>query len=130
MAASERIYITVNGKTAHGSRPDQGNDAVVAAAHVITGLQSIISRRISPLDPAVLTIGTIHGGYRYNVIADCVKLEGTVRTVNPETQAIMPELITKTAKGIAESLGYIVRCRIRERLPALDERLEIGGDCG
>ena len=105
MAASDRIYITVNGKTAHGSRPDQGNDAVVAAAHVITGLQAIISRRISPLDPAVITIATIHGGYRYNVIADCVKLEGTVRTVNPETQAIMPELITKTAKGIAESLG-------------------------
>ena len=105
MAASDRIYITVHGKTAHGSRPDQGNDAIVAAANVITGLQSIISRRISPIDSAVLTIGTIHGGYRYNVIPDSVKLEGTVRTLNPETQSRMPELITQSAKGIAEGLG-------------------------
>ena len=105
MAASDRIFINVHGKTAHGSRPDQGLDAIVAASHVITGLQSIISRSISPLDSAVITIGTIHGGYRYNVIPDNVKLEGTVRTLNPKIQSQMPELITRTAKGIAESLG-------------------------
>ncbi|MBQ9389340.1 MAG: amidohydrolase [Synergistaceae bacterium] len=105
MAASDRIFLTVHGKTAHGSRPDQGNDAVVTSAHIITGLQSIISRSVSPLDSAVLTIGTIHGGYRYNVIPDTVKLEGTVRTLNPKIQSLMPELITRTAKGIAESLG-------------------------
>ncbi len=105
MAASDRVYITVHGRTAHGSRPDQGNDAIVAAANVITGLQAVISRSISPLDSAVLTIGTIHGGYRYNVIPDTVKLEGTVRTLNPETQSRMPELITRTARGIAEGLG-------------------------
>ena len=105
MAASDRIFLTVHGKTAHGSRPDQGNDAVVTSAHIITGLQSIISRSVSPLDSAVITIGTIHGGYRYNVIPDTVKLEGTVRTLNPKIQSLMPELITRTAKGIAESLG-------------------------
>ena len=105
MAASDRVYITVHGRTAHGSRPDQGNDAIVAAAHVITGLQAVISRSVSPLDSAVLTIGTIHGGYRYNVIPDNVKLEGTVRTLNPSVQSRMPELITRTAKGIAEGLG-------------------------
>ena len=105
MAASDRIFLTVHGKTAHGSRPDQGNDAIVTAANIITGLQSVISRSVSPLDSAVLTIGTIHGGYRYNVIPDTVKLEGTVRTLNPDTQSRMPELITRTAKGIAEALG-------------------------
>lgn len=105
MAASDRIFLTVHGKTAHGSRPDQGNDAVVTSAHIITGLQSIISRSVSPLDSAVITIGTIHGGYRYNVIPDTVKLEGTVRTLNPKIQSLMPELITRTAKGIADSLG-------------------------
>lgn len=105
MAASDRIFLTVHGKTAHGSRPDQGNDAIVSAAHIITGLQSIISRSVSPLDSAVITIATIHGGYRYNVIPDIVKLEGTVRTISPETQSQMSELITRTAKGIAESLG-------------------------
>ena len=105
MGASDRIFLTVKGRTAHGSRPDQGLDAIVASAHIITGLQSIISRSVSPLDSAVITIGTIHGGYRYNVIPDSVKLEGTVRTLLPQTQARMPELITRTAKGIAESLG-------------------------
>ena len=105
MAASDRIYMTVHGKTAHGSRPDQGSDAIVTSANIITGLQAIISRSVSPLDSAVLTIGTIHGGYRYNVIPDTVKLEGTVRTLNPETQSRMPELITRTARGIAEALG-------------------------
>lgn len=105
MAASDRIFLTVHGRTAHGSRPDQGNDAIVTAANVITGLQSIISRSVSPLDSAVLTIGTIHGGYRYNVIPDTVKLEGTVRTLSPEVQSRMPELITRTANGIAQALG-------------------------
>ena len=105
MAASDRIFITVHGKTAHGSRPDQGLDAIVTASHVITGLQTIISRSVSPLNSAVITIGTIHGGYRYNVIPDCVKLEGTVRTLNPDIQERMPELITRTSKGIAEALG-------------------------
>ena len=105
MAASDRVYLTVHGKTAHGSRPDQGNDAIVAAAHVITGLQAILSRSVSPLDSAVLTIGTIHGGYRYNVIPDTVKLEGTVRTLNPSVQDMMPGLISRTATGIAEALG-------------------------
>ncbi|MBQ7665662.1 MAG: peptidase dimerization domain-containing protein, partial [Synergistaceae bacterium] len=52
MAASDRIFLTVNGQTAHGSRPDQGVDAIVAASHIVTGLQSIISRSVSPLDSA------------------------------------------------------------------------------
>ena len=105
MAASDRIFLTVHGQTAHGSRPDQGVDAIVASANIITGLQSIISRSVSPLDSAVLTIGTIHGGYRYNVIPDCVKLEGTVRTLNPNVQNQMPDLISRTAKNIASAFG-------------------------
>lgn len=105
MAASDRIFLTVKGKTAHGSRPDQGLDAVVAAAHVITGLQGIISRSVSPLDSAVLTIGRIEGGYRYNVIPDCVKMEGTVRTLNPDVQEKMPDWIRRTAQGIARAFG-------------------------
>ena len=105
MAASDRIFLTVRGKTAHGSRPDQGLDAVVAAAHVITALQGIISRNVSPLDSAVLTIGKIEGGYRYNVIPDCVKMEGTVRTLNPDVQEKMPEWIRRTAQGIAGAFG-------------------------
>ncbi len=105
MGASDRLFIRVHGKTAHGSAPDQGVDAIMIAAQVINGLQSIVSRSVSPLDSAVITIGVIKGGYRYNVIPDLVELEGTVRTLRESTQSLMPELITRTAAGIAESLG-------------------------
>ena len=119
MAASDRIFLTVRGKTAHGSRPDQGLDAILAAAHVITGLQGIISRNVSPLDSAVLTIGRIEGGYRYNVIPDCVKMEGTVRTLNPDVQENMPDWIRRTAQGIAGAFGAECECEYVKGYPPL-----------
>ena len=127
MAASDRIFLTVKGRTAHGSRPDQGVDAIVIAANVITGLQSIISRSVSPLDSAVVTIGTIQGGYRYNVIPDCVKLEGTVRTLSPAVQDRMPELIMRTAAGIAESLGGMCEVEYVKGYPPLVNDAELAG---
>lgn len=111
MAASDRIFITVSGKTAHGSEPNKGIDAIMAASHVVCGLQSIVSRSISPLDSAVVTIGTMNGGYRYNVIPDRVEMEGTVRTLKPQIQEAMPELIARTASGIAQSFG--AGCEVR-----------------
>ena len=105
MGASDRIYLTVEGKTAHGSAPHQGVDAIVIAAQVVSGLQTLVSRTVAPLDSAVVTIGTIRGGYRYNVIADRVELEGTVRTLAPDTQGALPGLIERTAQGIARALG-------------------------
>lgn len=105
MGASDRIYLTVEGRTAHGSAPHQGVDAIMIAAQVVSGLQSIVSRTVAPLDAAVVTIGTIRGGYRYNVIADRVELEGTVRTLDPGTQDALPGLIERTASGIARALG-------------------------
>ena len=119
MAAADRIFLTVKGRTAHGSRPDQGLDAVVAAAHVITGLQGIISRSVSPLDSAVLTIGRIEGGYRYNVIPDCVKMEGTVRTLNPDVQEKMPEWIRRTTQSISEAFGMESVCEYVKGYPPL-----------
>ena len=80
MGASDRLFLTVGGKTAHGSAPDQGVDAILIAAQIVSALQSVVSRSVSPLDSAVVTIGTIKGGYRYNVIPDMVEMEGTVRT--------------------------------------------------
>ncbi|MBQ9526083.1 MAG: amidohydrolase [Fretibacterium sp.] len=105
MGASDRLFLTVHGKSAHGSAPDQGVDAIMIASQVVCGLQSIVSRSVSPLDSAVVTVGTIKGGWRYNVIPDHVEMEGTVRTLREETQALMPELISRTASGIAASLG-------------------------
>ncbi len=105
MASSDRIRITIHGKSSHGSAPEDGVDAIAAAAQVITALQNIVSRQISPLDSAVVTIGTIQGGARYNVIADTVQLEGTCRNLNPEVRNKMPERIGAVVKGVCEALG-------------------------
>ncbi|MDR3265851.1 MAG: amidohydrolase [Synergistaceae bacterium] len=105
MGASDRIFLTASGKTSHGSAPHQGIDAIVIAAQIVGGLQTIVSRAVAPLDSAVISIGTIKGGYRYNVIADRVEMEGTVRTLSPVTQDRLPDLIGRTAQGYARSLG-------------------------
>lgn len=105
MASSDRFHITVHGKSSHGSAPEDGVDAIVIASQVINALQTIVSRQVSPRDAAVVTIGTIHGGDRYNVIANSVKLEGTSRNLNPEVRNKMPGRIEQIAKGVAESMG-------------------------
>jgi amidohydrolase len=105
MGASDRIFLTVSGKTAHGSAPHQGIDAIMIASQIVGGLQSLVSRTVAPLDSAVISIGTIKGGYRYNVIADNVEMEGTLRTLNPDTQDRLPGLIERTAQGYARALG-------------------------
>src|SRR5512137_128917 len=76
-AAADSFSITVKGKSAHGARPHEGVDAVVIAAEIVTALQTVVSRASDPTDPTVVTVGTIHGGSRRNIIADRVVLEGT-----------------------------------------------------
>lgn len=104
-ASSDRFYITVTGKAAHGSAPEAGVDAIVTAAQVIMGVQTIVSRKVRALDSAVLTIGTVKGGDRYNVIAETVTMEGTCRTHNPAVTEAMPRLLEQTIKGICDSEG-------------------------
>lgn len=105
MAKSDRIFIKVKGKSSHGSAPHKGNDAIVTAGYFITALQTIISRNVDPLDNAVISIGKISGGDRYNIIADEVNMEGTVRTFNPDLSKSMPERIKKIIKNICAGLG-------------------------
>ena len=105
MASSDRFFITIKGKNSHGSAPENGIDAIVIAAQVISALQTIVSRNVGPLDSAVVTIGTIHGGNRYNVIADEVKMEGTCRNLNPAIRNTMPDRIGNIVRGVSESMG-------------------------
>lgn len=105
MASSDRFFITIHGKNAHGSQPDAGIDAIVIASQVVTALQSIVSRNVGPLDSAVVTIGVMRGGTRYNIIADTVELEGTCRNLNPEVRNKMPERIENIVRGVTEGMG-------------------------
>lgn len=101
MAASDRLIFTIKGAGGHASMPHQGKDAIVIAAEFISSLQSIVSRNVNPLESAVITIGTISGGYRYNVIADRVELNGTVRTYSSEAKEIVKQRIDSLVKGFA-----------------------------
>lgn len=104
-ASSDLFTITVKGKSAHAAYPHESIDAVVLAAHVVTTLQTIVSRTVAPLDSSALTIGTIHGGTKENIIADQVILTGTVRTLDLATRKTIKEKIAAIAPGVCRSLG-------------------------
>jgi amidohydrolase len=104
MAAVDRVRIVVRGKGGHGGKPHRAADPVVAAAHIVAALQSVVSREVSPLHSAVVTIGAIHGGSAFNVIPDEVSLVGTLRTFDRELRRSLPERIRRVASGIAEGL--------------------------
>lgn len=105
MASSDRFSITVRGKKVHGAYPHDGIDTVVVAAECVTALQTIRSRRINTQEPLVITLGSIHGGNRFNIIADEVKLEGTMRTLNEEVRAKAIEMMKQTLAGVTSAYG-------------------------
>lgn len=114
MASSDHFFITVRGKKVHGAYPHEGIDAIVVAAECVTALQTIRSRRIDATEPFVLSVGIIQGGNRFNIIADEVKLEGTVRTLNEDVRRRVHEQIKQIAAGIAASHGASAEVRIEE----------------
>lgn len=105
MASSDRLTITIRGKKVHGAYPHDGIDTIVVAAECISALQTIRSRRINTQEPLVITIGSIHGGNRYNIIADEVKLEGTMRTLNEEVRTKSIEMMKQTLAGVTSAYG-------------------------
>lgn len=105
MAGCDNFRLTVHGKAAHGSRPDEGCDAIVAASAIITNLQTVVSRLNTPLDPLVVTIGSIRSGTQFNIIADTAVMEGTVRTYAPETKDLAEDAIRKIVDLAAAMSG-------------------------
>jgi amidohydrolase len=105
MAASDRFFITIKGKSSHGAQPHTGVDAVVIAAESVMALQTIHSRRIDPQEALVITIGQIQGGRRYNIIADEVKMEGTMRTFNEDVRQRAQGLMRETLANVTAAYG-------------------------
>ena len=104
-ASTDTVKLTIHGQSGHGAYPEQSNDAIVCAAQVISALQSIVARNVSPLESAVLTIGTIEGGTAQNIICDQVSMRGTLRTANAELRTKMKKRITEIANGVAAAMG-------------------------
>jgi hippurate hydrolase len=101
MASVDSVDVTIFGRGGHGAKPDTTVDPVVIAARTVLAFQTLVSREKDPLEPAVLTVGSIHGGTKYNIIPDEVKLQITLRTFNPEVRKLLLSGIERTAKAEA-----------------------------
>src|SRR6185369_10244997 len=105
MASATSIDINIKGIGGHGSAPEATKDPIVVAAQVVMALQTIVSRENSPLEPAVVTVGSIHGGTRYNIIPDEVNLQLTVRTYKAEVRKHILASIERIVNGVAATAG-------------------------
>src|SRR2546430_865313 len=104
-ASADTFKITIKGRMSHAAAPEKGIDTILVAAECVTALQSIKSRRIDTFEPVILTIGTIHGGNRPNIITDAVTMEGTIRTFSEETRKRIAQLMRETLSGVTSAYG-------------------------
>ena len=101
-ASCDIFKIKITGKSAHVGRPHLGHDALVTASEVVVALQTIVAREVNPIDRAVVGVGKLNAGTRYNIVANDAEIEGTIRAFSHETRAHLKEAVTRIAKGIAE----------------------------
>jgi amidohydrolase len=104
-ASADALHIVIHGRSAHGAYPSGGVDAIVAAAQVVTALQSVVSRSVDARESAVVTIGAIQGGTQRNIVASRVELQGTVRCLAPQVRELVLRRVRETAEGVAAGLG-------------------------
>ena len=119
MAAADKFEVTLYGKGGHGAKPHETIDAVLLGATIVKELQSIVSRQLNPLEPAVVTVGTLHAGNTFNVIADQATLTGTVRTFDEATADEIIERMERTIKGICEAVGATYHFAYEKGYPAV-----------
>jgi hippurate hydrolase len=101
----DTVEITVHGRGGHGARPHQANDPVVSAAAIVTNLQTIVSRRLSPQEPGVITVGSLHAGTKSNIIPDTATMALTVRSYSDHVRSLLLNGITEVAIGTCEALA-------------------------
>jgi hippurate hydrolase len=119
MPSSDTVIVTVQGNGGHGSAPHLAADPVVAAAHIIVALQTIVSRNVDPREMAVISVGAIHGGDAPNVIPDKVEMRLTVRAFRPETREMLRQRITELVQAQAQTLGVQAQVDYHWRYPSL-----------
>ena len=114
MSAADRFEITIVGKGGHGATPEDAIDAVLVGAQVVIALQAIVSRNVPPHETAVLTIGSFHAGNAFNVIAEQVFMEGTIRTFDPDVRALILRRIDQILTGVTTAHGASFNFDLRE----------------
>lgn len=119
MAAPDSFKLVIRGKGGHAAFPHQAIDPVLAAGHVITQMQQLVSRNLSPFQQAVVGISSIHGGQADNVIPDQVEMVGTVRTLDPAVRAMIPGRMEAVIRGVCESVGATYTFNYQHGYPAV-----------
>lgn len=119
LAASDTVRISIKGKSSHGAMPEYGVDANLVASHIVVALQSIVSRNISPLEGAVITVGRIQGGQAPNIVNEESTLDLSVRTLSSETRAVILERMKEVVEFQARSFDATASMEITNSCPAL-----------
>lgn len=117
MAASDAFHMIIQGKGGHGARPQSTIDPIVVGAHIITALQTIVSREVDPLKSGVVTVGALHAGKAGNVIPDTAELRGTVRSFDPDVRQQLAERMQAIAKGVGKAMQADVTINYRFGYP-------------
>ncbi|MGH9881800.1 MAG: M20 metallopeptidase family protein [Pyrinomonadaceae bacterium] len=117
MAANDTIKIVIQGHAAHGAHPEEGLDAIAVSTQILGAIQQIVARRIPAISPAVISITTIHGGIKENIIADRVELGGTIRSAGGEVRRRLIEELERTL-DVGRALGAVCELELREGYPA------------
>lgn len=117
MAAPDEFKIEVVGIGTHASAPHTGVDPILVASEIVVSLQSIVSRSLKPVEPAVVSVCTFHGGTAFNIIPEKVHLSGTIRTLNPETRSFIHQRVQEIATSIGKMHGAKVTVEIIEAYP-------------
>jgi amidohydrolase len=119
MAAADSFEVIVHGVSGHAAHPHTAVDPVVAAAHIITQLQTVVSREVDPMHPVVVTVGAIHGGEAVNIIPDTVIFRGTVRSLHAPARDIAEAAIHRLCTGARATLRVSCDVTYRRGVPAL-----------
>ena len=118
MASAQSFNVEVIGRQTHGARPWAGVDPIIAGAHIVTALQTIVSRQVDiTVAPAVVTIGTFHAGVRSNIVPDTASLSGTIRTYDDQTRAMIHRKVEKIATSVGNAMGAEVEVTIHPGVP-------------
>lgn len=119
MAAAEILQITLTGRGGHGASPHETGDPIVAAAQVVSALQSVVSRNVAPLESAVVSITSLHAGTAFNVIPGRAELLGTIRTLQPSVREVVLERVRALVTGMAPAMGVAAQVDIQPLTPAV-----------
>jgi amidohydrolase len=125
MAGADIFTVKITGKGGHGAVPNLAIDPIVTASHVVTGLQTIVSRNIAPLESAVVSVTSFRSGEAFNVIPQVAELRGTIRTFDPGVRQRVIERFKRIVSNIAQSMDCVADIQIEITTPAVINNAEI-----